>query len=169
MPAKNKENDEVHSPLPTYLSPPTKSKCPSCNIELYLFPATTINDVKTSVQYTYACASCKHCFSPVESIRTSESVSEKMSNLSVSVTLYDILGVERIATPEEIARAYRKKSLQCHPDRTKGREKEWEELAKAYEILGDKRKRHWYDVELENGTVSIDASDDPAAQGMHAH
>lgn len=166
MPAKNKENDEVHSPLPTYLSPPTKSKCPSCNIELYLFPVTTINDVKTSVQYT--CASCKHCFSPVESIRTDESVSEKMSNLSVSVTLYDILGVERIATPEDIARAYRKKSLQCHPDRTKGREKEWEELAKAYEILGDKRKRHWYDVELENGTVNIDASDDPAAQGMHA-
>ena len=84
-----------------------------------------------------------------------------MSKLSISVTHYDILGVDNSASAEEIARAYRKKSLQCHPDRTKGREKEWEDLARAYEILGDKRKRHWYDMELEKGSATLDSSEDP--------
>jgi curved DNA-binding protein CbpA len=88
-----------------------------------------------------------------------------MSKLSLVETHYDILGVKRTATPDEIARAYRKKSLKCHPDRTQGREKEWDQLTKAYDILGDKRKRHWYDIELEKGVVDQDITEDPASQG----
>jgi curved DNA-binding protein CbpA len=87
-----------------------------------------------------------------------------MAKLSITETHYDILGVPKTATPDEISRAYRKKSLKCHPDRTTGREKEWEQLTKAYDILGDKRKRHWYDVELEKGVVDPNLAEDPLAQ-----
>jgi hypothetical protein len=146
------------SPLPTYLSPPTKIKCPNskCGKDIYYYPPTKINDVKTTV--TLSCVSCNHLFSPATTDIPTEA-------LSITQTHYETLGVEKTATIDEISRAYRKKSLQCHPDRTRGREKEWEQLTKAYEILGDKRKRHWYDVELENGIQKTDSVEDPSAQG----
>src|SRR5579862_1509961 len=156
MPPKSKANDASPAPLPTYVSPPSKSNCPQCKVELYFYPLTAIDNVKDSL--LYSCASCHHCFTPVA---PDNSATDGMSKLSISVTHYDILGVDNSASAEEIARAYRKKSLQCHPDRTKGREKEWEDLARAYEILGDKRKRHWYDMELEKGSATLDSSEDP--------
>src|SRR5437667_1597365 len=153
------------SPLPTYLVPPTELKCPNskCGKNLYYYPPTTINDVKSTI--VLSCASCNHIFPPSSSSSTPDPSTEAVSKPSISQTHYETLGVEYSATVDEISRAYRKKSLQCHPDRTQGREKEWERLTKAYEILGDKRKRHWYDVELENGTQKQDAEQDPAAHG----
>ena len=149
------------SPLPTYLFPPSKIKCPNsrCNKDLYYYPPTKINDVKTTV--TLSCASCNHIFPP----STTDPQTEGKSKLSITQTHYETLGVEKTATTDEISRAYRKKSLQCHPDRTRGREKEWEQLTKAYEILGDKRKRRWYDVELEKGIQTADTLEDLSAQG----
>jgi len=154
------QQDTPPSPLPTYLSPPTKITCPSskCGKDLYYHPLTKINDVKTTV--TLSCASCNHIFPPPTDPPTAE-----LSNLSITQTHYETLGVEKTATIDEISRAYRKKSLQCHPDRIRGREKEWEQLTKAYEILGDKRKRHWYDVELEKGIETTDSAEDPSVQG----
>jgi DnaJ domain len=147
-------------PLPTYLQPPTKTTCPSCSAELYYYPPTRINNVKAPVKLS--CAACKHNFppSPAPSPPT-----EAFSNLSIK-THYEVLGIDRTATPDGISRAYRKKSLKCHPDRTSGREKEWEQLTKAYEILGDKRKRHWYDMELEKGITDPDPEGDTASQGI---
>jgi hypothetical protein len=152
---------EDTSPIPTYLSPPTKVKCPNskCSRDLYYYPPTRINDVKTPV--ILSCASCNHTFPPPTDLPT-----EALSKLSITQTHYETLGVEKNATIDEISRAYRKKSLQCHPDRTRGREKEWEQLTKAYEILGDKRKRHWYDVELEKGIQTTDAAEDSSAQSI---
>jgi hypothetical protein len=152
------------SPLPTYLSLPTKIKCPksSCGKDLYYYPPTKVNNVKTSM--TLSCASCKYVFQPPPP--SAEPPTETLSKLSIALTHYEILGVEKTASPDEISRAYRKKSLQCHPDRTRGREKEWDQLTKAYDILGDKRKRHWYDVELEKGVPNPDATEDPASQGL---
>lgn len=61
---------------------------------------------------------------------------------------YEVLGVSREATLDEIKKAYRKKALQFHPDRNPGdpdAEKKFKEIAAAYEVLGDEKKRQIYD------------------------
>jgi len=61
---------------------------------------------------------------------------------------YEILGVLRNASQEEIKRAYRQLALKYHPDRNPGsREAEelFKEAAEAYSVLGDPRKRSTYD------------------------
>src|ERR1700738_68376 len=122
MTPKNKTGPSP-SPLPTYLSLPTKTACPACSKDLYYYPPTKINNVKSPL--TLSCASCSNTFPP------SSPPTEAMSNLTLTETHYEVLGVERTATPDEISRAYRKKSLKCHPDRTSGREAEWDKLTKA--------------------------------------
>ena len=149
-------------PLPTYLQPPTKTTCPSCSVELYYYPPTRINNVKAPGGFNLSCASCKHNFPPSSAPAPP---TEAFSNLSIK-THYEVLGIERTATPDEVSRAYRKKSLKCHPDRTTGREKEWEQLTKAYETLGDKRKRHWYDMELDKGISDPGPAGGPTSQGI---
>ena len=61
---------------------------------------------------------------------------------------YEILGVSRTATEQEIKSAYRKLALQFHPDRNPGdkaAEEKFKEAAEAYAILADTDKRHMYD------------------------
>lgn len=67
-------------------------------------------------------------------------------------THYDILGVSKTATEEEIKKAYRKLAVKFHPDKNQGNkeaEEKFKELSAAYEILSDKDKREAYDVELQ--------------------
>jgi molecular chaperone DnaJ len=62
--------------------------------------------------------------------------------------LYEILGVSKNATDDEIKKAYRKLSKQHHPDVNKGNkdsEKKFKEISAAYEVLSDKQKRTQYD------------------------
>lgn len=62
--------------------------------------------------------------------------------------LYEILGVGKTATGDEIKRAYRKLAQKHHPDRTKGdktSEEKFKEINGAYEVLSDKTKRQQYD------------------------
>jgi len=61
---------------------------------------------------------------------------------------YEVLGVERDATPEQMKKAYRKLAVQYHPDKNPGNkeaEEQFKELGEAYEALNDPQKRAAYD------------------------
>jgi curved DNA-binding protein len=61
---------------------------------------------------------------------------------------YQILGVDKKATTEEIKRAYRKLAMKCHPDRNPGNksaEQKFKEINEANEVLSDPKKRQRYD------------------------
>ncbi|HHY59980.1 MAG TPA: DnaJ domain-containing protein, partial [Clostridia bacterium] len=61
---------------------------------------------------------------------------------------YEILGVPRDATQEEIKKAYRKLARQYHPDVNPGNkeaEEKFKEITEAYEVLSDEKKRAQYD------------------------
>ncbi|PIS42189.1 MAG: molecular chaperone DnaJ [Candidatus Kerfeldbacteria bacterium CG08_land_8_20_14_0_20_40_16] len=58
---------------------------------------------------------------------------------------YEILGVAKGTSPEEIKKAYRKKAHQYHPDKAGGNEAKFKELNEAYQVLGNAEKRKQYD------------------------
>ncbi len=71
---------------------------------------------------------------------------------------YEILGVPRTATEEELKKAYRKLALAHHPDRNSGdksAEEKFKEINEAYAVLGDAEKRMHYD---RFGTVDDNGS-----------
>lgn len=61
--------------------------------------------------------------------------------------LYDVLGVSKTATDEEIKRAFRRKARELHPDVNKApdAEERFKELNEAYDVLSDTQKRAQYD------------------------
>jgi len=77
---------------------------------------------------------------------------------------YEILSIDRDATPEEIKRAYKRKSLQMHPDKLAQRGKQvtdvdqarFQRMKEAYETLSDPHKRETYDAIGERGMKWLD-------------
>ena len=67
---------------------------------------------------------------------------------------YAVLGVERNADAEEIKKAYRRLTLQFHPDRQPGdanAQERFRQINQAYDVLGDPRKRARYDTQSRLG------------------
>lgn len=66
---------------------------------------------------------------------------------------YKILGLNKDSSDEEIKKAYRKLALKYHPDKNKdsNAEEKFKEIAEAYEVLTDKKKRDVYDKFGEDG------------------
>jgi molecular chaperone DnaJ len=62
---------------------------------------------------------------------------------------YEILGLSKDASQEDIKKAYRKLAVQHHPDKG-GDESKFKEIAEAYDTLGDEKKRQQYNFKLEN-------------------
>ena len=77
---------------------------------------------------------------------------------------YDVLGVKKGASREEIKKAYRQLAIKHHPDRnpeSKDAEEKFKEATEAYEILADDRKRQAYD---QYGFAGLKGMGQPTAQ-----
>ena len=69
---------------------------------------------------------------------------------------YEVLGVSRNASADDIKKSYRKLAMQCHPDRNASPEatEKFKELSEAYEVLSDDTKRQRYDQFGHEGVKS---------------
>lgn len=72
---------------------------------------------------------------------------------------YDVLGVAKGASDDEIKKAFRKKAIEHHPDKEGGDEAKFQEANEAYEVLKDERKRQRYDQFGHAGVGSSAASE----------
>ena len=83
---------------------------------------------------------------------------------------YEILGVAKTASDDEIKKAYRKLAMKYHPDRNQGdkakeAEEKFKEVKEAYEMLSDSQKRAAYD---QYGHAGVDPNmrGGPGAEGF---
>src|SRR5579875_341992 len=81
---------------------------------------------------------------------------------SVKRDYYEVLGVPKDATLEQIKASYRKLAMQYHPDRNKSKhaEEKFKEISEAYAVLSDESKRSEYDRFGHEGIHDRYASED---------
>ncbi|BFZ02028.1 hypothetical protein BsWGS_05067 [Bradybaena similaris] len=76
----------------------------------------------------------------------------------VSVCYYEVLGIDKTSTEQEIKKAYRRLALKWHPDKNPDSKEEakikFQEISEAYDILSDKKKREVYDLYGKEGVLS---------------
>lgn len=82
---------------------------------------------------------------------------------------YEVLGVQKSASQEEIKKAYRKLAVKYHPDRNPGNkeaEEKFKEATEAYEVLSDEKKRPIYD---QYGFAGLDGMGGGGEAGGYSH
>jgi len=79
------------------------------------------------------------------------------------VNLYDVLGVTKEATDDEIKQAYKALAQKHHPDKPNGDREKFENAKSAYEILSDKLRREQYDA---TGDVKTNYMDEETLRKM---
>ena len=81
--------------------------------------------------------------------QSTDNANEVQEDTPAKADYYDLLGVERTATDDDIKKAYRRKALELHPDRNYGNVEDatrlFAEVQSAYEVLSDPQERAWYD------------------------
>jgi len=93
---------------------------------------------------------------------------KKLRKMAARKDYYKILGVDRNFSEPELNKAYRKRCLECHPDRKPEAErpeaeKQFKEVQEAYEILKDARKRQAYDAGADLEEINTGEA------GFHGH
>eukprot|EP01120_Amphizonella_sp_Union-15-10_P010356 TRINITY_DN412_c0_g7_i1.p1 TRINITY_DN412_c0_g7~~TRINITY_DN412_c0_g7_i1.p1 ORF type:complete len:445 (+),score=97.07 TRINITY_DN412_c0_g7_i1:48-1382(+) len=73
----------------------------------------------------------------------------------LSKDFYQVLGVDRKSTKEEIKKAYRKLAMEFHPDRNPSAGDKFKEVSEAYSVLSDDEKRKMYDQFGEEGVQNM--------------
>src|SRR6266566_9885377 len=83
---------------------------------------------------------------------------------------YEVLGVPRTATEDDIKKAYRKLARKFHPDVNPGdttAEEQFKDIGEAYAVLSDPDKRKRYDQLGENWKAGADFTPPPGWEGVH--
>ncbi|KAI6696726.1 hypothetical protein NL676_016845 [Syzygium grande] len=94
---------------------------------------------------------------------------DRAESSAAQMSLYEILGVERTATQQEIKKSYYKLALRLHPDKNPGDEEakeKFQQLQKVISILGDEEKRALYD---QTGCVDDADLAGEVAQNLHEY
>jgi molecular chaperone DnaJ len=88
--------------------------------------------------------------------------------MAIKRDYYDILGVDRDATDEEIKRAFRRAAQKHHPDvdTSTGAEQRFKELNEAYRVLSDRQRRAAYDMFGHAGVDGASAAGEPFGGGF---
>ncbi|KAF6158658.1 hypothetical protein GIB67_040172 [Kingdonia uniflora] len=94
---------------------------------------------------------------------------QEEDNNNQETSLYEIIGVERTATQQEIKKAYYKLALRLHPDKNPGDEEakeKFQQLQKVISILGDEEKKAFYD---QTGCVDDADLAGEVSQNLHEY